>query len=237
VRAWGDAVTNTRFIEKTVENTVLSVAGATALEEVKAANNLGGEARFSRLGQGDLRLGKGDVGLHAYQPNAGGAVRSVDEARAIAGARGVDMPDWMVIRADANVPLGNSFATYKLGPRGPVPLGKLATWEDAAPDGVVAVRVDPSVFTSDEAIVGVLAHESHELTSLRAMLEQNGPMSWREINSKIAPPDDNLHGQAWDVADARVLAMRAATPEARTMYEECAESLQDKFDIKNDITR
>jgi hypothetical protein len=47
------------------------------------------------------------------------------------------------------------------------------------------VRVNDSVFQSDEAIVAVLAHEM--------------------INPGIAK---NLHDQAWDVADSLVLAMR-----------------------------
>ena len=66
----------------------------------------------------------------------------------------------------------------------------------------------PDVLESDEAIVGVLRHETYELEQLARKLEYT-PMTNADILSHTGPKrGQNLHGQAWDVADYEVLMMR-----------------------------
>ncbi len=236
-RSWGDAVTNTRFIEKTIENTVLSLAGATALDDIKAAQDLDGTAARSQLVRGSVETSPDGVGLHEYQPNANGAVRSTEEARAIAKQNGVELPDWIEIRSNPRVPIEEKLAAYRLGGPAPLPPFQRAEWDRLAPDGVVVVNEHPSVFASDEAIVGVLAHEEHELTSLQASVEQNS-MRYRDVHRAVDPTGSaNLHGQAWEVADLQVIRMRAQTPAARAAIEARLSTKLSTFDAMNGIER
>jgi hypothetical protein len=136
------------------------------------------------------------------------------------------------------VPIDEKLAAYRLGGRAPLPPLQLAEWDRLAPDGIVVVNVHPSVFASDEAIVGVLAHEAHELTSLQASLEQTGGMRFRDVQRRIDPSSsDNLHGQAWELADLQVMRMRAETPAAREAIDARLSSKLSKFDAMNGIER
>jgi hypothetical protein len=237
-RAWGDAVSNPRFIENTVANAILGLDGGAALDELNAAREIEGMAARSRLVRGSTEVGPGGVGLHEYRPNADGAVRSVEQARAIARSNGVDLPDWMEIHPNPKIPIDEKFAAYRLGGKAPPKPMQFADWDRLAPDGVVVVNVHPSVFESDEAIVGVLAHESHELTSLHAGIEQNGPMRYREVESAInASGSRNLHGQAWDIADYRVMQMRSTTEAGRAEIERRITDKMKDFDKANGIER
>lgn len=71
------------------------------------------------------------------------------------------------------------------------------------------MRVERSVFESDEIIVAVLGHEMHELNGLRCLFEEKGgAMTYRQLHYLISPGvKGNLHDQAWDVADQLVSAM------------------------------
>ncbi len=56
----------------------------------------------------------------------------------------------------------------------------------------------------------------------------------RHIDPRL---DTNLHGQAWDIADLRVMAMRAKTGEARAAVLQRLEALETKYDQVNGIMR
>ncbi len=72
----------------------------------------------------------------------------------------------------------------------------------------MVVRIRPEVLESDEAIVSTLRHEAHELENLEKLLSEND-LTNSDVTSHIkARGGDNLHGQAWDVADLEVLIMR-----------------------------
>ena len=71
------------------------------------------------------------------------------------------------------------------------------------------MRIRPEVLESDEAIVGTLRYEAHEIENLERLLTE-GNLTNGDITAHIkALGGDNLHGQAWDVADLEVLIMRA----------------------------
>ncbi len=175
------------------------------------------------------------IRLTGYAPNAGGVTRSPSEAVAIARKHGVEVPEWVRVVPDASVPPGR-FAEYRLGGKEAVSPNEQMSWKRLAPTGTVTVRVHPSVFHSDEAVVGVLAHESYELTRLRRLIEARGAMPAGEVQRCIDPRlDANLHGQAWDIADLQVMAMRAETAEARAAVRQRLEVLQAKYDRLNGL--
>lgn len=151
-------------------------------------------------------------GLRTFASNANGVARSLQEATAIARTQGVVIPSWIRIEVDPTIREAKSFAEYTLG-RGEQGATSMLAWGDLAPDGVVVVRVHPNVLKSDEKIVGVLEHEIWELTQLRARVESHGMLSAEDVRRMIDPTrPTNLHGQAWDIADLRVLAMRETDP-------------------------
>lgn len=144
--------------------------------------------------------------------NSKGEVRTVAEASAIARKNGVVIPSWTRIEVDPSIREASSFAEYRLG-NGQQNPTDMMRWSTLVPDGEVVVRIHPNVLASDEKIVGVLQHEVWELTELRAQVEARELLPAQEVARSIDTRSaKNLHGQAWDVADLRVLIMRASNP-------------------------
>lgn len=115
------------------------------------------------------------------------------------------VPPWIKFTVDPNVP-GDRMAQYTLV-RAAKPESRYN--RDAMIEGGVTVNLRPDVLASDEAIVGTLTHELHELLNLDRMLEESDRMTYGDVKQQIAPNrGDNLHGQAWDVADLEVMLMR-----------------------------
>jgi hypothetical protein len=88
------------------------------------------------------------------------------------------------------------------------------TWEEFYNRlGTIPVKLSRDILGSDEAIVAVIAHEIHELESLRALFEQRGGrIPGRELRLlTIDGRPGNLHDHAWDVADALVAKMRGTS--------------------------
>ncbi len=74
--------------------------------------------------------------------------------------------------------------------------------------GKVPFRIRQDIFTSDEAIVAVIAHEMYELENLHPVLLK-GETSIEQFIGLTCPGNPgNLHDEAWDVADALVERMR-----------------------------
>lgn len=146
-----------------------------------------------------------------WAKNPAGEVRTVEQAIEIARRNGVEIPDDIIVRKTAGKFLPkNSLAAYfgRLG----IDPNKTISWDeffDKDLDGLL-VRVDQTVFESDEAIVAILAHEMHELNNLRIIFdESDGIMSYGRLFRLINPGHKgNLHDEAWDVADAAVINMR-----------------------------
>ena len=77
----------------------------------------------------------------------------------------------------------------------------------------VPFRIWPGILKSDEAIVAVLAHEMHEILTLRPFLER-GEISIDDYVMHTEPGrPGNLHDEAWDVADRMVDKMRGVSPQ------------------------
>lgn len=72
------------------------------------------------------------------------------------------------------------------------------------------MRLNPEVLKSDQAIVGTIGHEMHELNSLRELFkESGGQMKAGRLHDLIRESvPGNLHDRAWDVADELVSKMQ-----------------------------
>ena len=170
--------------------------------------------------------------VRSFALNPNHAVRSLDEATAIAGRRGVALPSWLKIKVDPTVRESQNLAEYTLVKE--AESTAMLSWEELAPDGTVSVKIHPSVLASDEKIVGVLQHEAWELTQLRARVESKGRMAADDIQKLIHPDSaTNLHAQAWDVADLRVLIMREHEPVKRAVLERRLQTLMDRYQKGN----
>jgi len=136
------------------------------------------------------------------------------------------------VAADPTVPIADEFAHYDV--LRDVTSNSTVTWSDAAPEGIIVVRIHPSVLKSDEAIVGVLQHESYEIEQLRRTLENRGTVKASEVQRMIAGGGErNLHGQAWDVADLRVLIMREKDLSQKAVLTNRLERLLTNFQRMN----
>jgi hypothetical protein len=140
------------------------------------------------------------------------------------------LPAWVKVVADPNVP-ADRHAEYVFEMNGN-PRKELR--HDALMKRGVTVRVRPDVFASDEAIVGVLRHEQYELTELATKLE-SAKMTKADVRAHVeAGRGQNLHGQAWDVADLEVRIMRESpgTPKHAQLVRQ-REALLARFDVQN----
>lgn len=77
--------------------------------------------------------------------------------------------------------------------------------------GKVPFRFWPGILNSDEAIVGVFAHEMFELERLRPILKEATTTIEDFIDQTRPGNAGNLHDQAWDYADELVERMRKET--------------------------
>jgi hypothetical protein len=146
-----------------------------------------------------------------WAKNTDGSVRSIDEAIQVARQNGVMIEDDILLRKVSGKFLPEqTYAEYFRARSND--LNKTIRWTEffSKELDLLLVRVEQSVFESDEAIVAVLGHEMHELNSLRRIFEEKGgTMTYRQLHYLISPGiKGNLHDQAWDIADQLVLAMR-----------------------------
>ena len=126
----------------------------------------------------------------------------------IAKKHGVKIPDDLDFHIDESGELNKDLTAR--GPRVDKPSGEHVYWVDLVHDLTqkVPFRIWPGLLKSDEAIVAVLAHEMHEITALRPLLEK-GEISIDDYVMYTEPGrPGNLHDQAWDVADLMVDKMR-----------------------------
>ena len=92
----------------------------------------------------------------------------------------------------------------------------------------------PSVLRSDEKIVGVFQHEVWELTQLRARVDARKGLSAAEIQRLVDPTASaNLHGQAWDISDLRILLMRESDPAKKADLAARLERMINKYTDNN----
>lgn len=170
--------------------------------------------------------------VRSFTDNANGAVRSLDEATAIARSHGVEVPSWIRFEVDPKIRETVAYAEYRLTAEAKKDT-ELLDWAELG-RGPIVVRVHPSVLRSDEKIVGVIQHEVWELSQLRARVEASGSLPAGEVQRLIDPAKaTNLHGQAWDVADLRVLIMRETDPAKKSALCSRLERLTTKYTRDN----
>jgi hypothetical protein len=154
------------------------------------------------------RMISGQYPKQQWRPNAGGIVRTVEQAVGIAKRFGVRIPEDAEFFVDEFGELDKE--TTARGPRVTKLAGSVVRWSDLVHDltGKVPFRIRPDILASDEAIVAVLAHEMYELEKLRPILLK-GKTSIEQFIGLTCPGNPgNLHDEAWDVADALVERMR-----------------------------
>ncbi len=142
-----------------------------------------------------------------WRDNTDGA-RTIEEAMVIAKRFGVVIPEDVAFFVDETGELGRDVTAR--GPRVDKPAGEKVRWSDLVHDktGKVPFRIWAGILLSDEAIVAVIAHELHELETLRPFLEA-GSLSIDDFIAHTEPGRaGNLHDQAWTVADELVDRMR-----------------------------
>jgi hypothetical protein len=163
-----------------------------------------------RLGAGGAARGP----AFEWRQNAGGQVRTVAEAVAIARQHGVEIGDDIFIGvADDFVPPG-AYASYgQLGSH--FRPGDEVLWTDLLNRrGKVPVRLHSSVLKSDEAIVAVLAHEMYELNRLRQIfIDNDGGITAGQLHRLVAEGyPTNLHARAWDESNRLIAMLRDQAP-------------------------
>jgi hypothetical protein len=164
----------------------------------------------SNLGSGRIA---GQFPKIQWRPNAGGQVRTIEEAVEIARRNGVQIPDDVAFFVDEFGDLGPTITAR--APEIRRPPGGRVTWSDLVNDrtGKVPITIRPDILESDEAIVAVFAHELHEIQGFRSIVSRRGSISIEEfIANHVWDNPGNLHYEAWDVADALVRRMRGELP-------------------------
>lgn len=158
-------------------------------------------------------VGRGQSPRMRWAKNPAGQVRAPSEVLELARRHGVEIPDDIRFFAvDAKRLPPDTFAQYMARDFRP---GQLVRWEDLHNRfEEVAVKLSKDILDSDEAIVAVIAHEMHELNSLRRIMDESGGAIRAErLHNLISPGiKGNLHDQAWDVADEMVAKMRKGAP-------------------------
>ncbi len=159
--------------------------------------------RFRGVNNAQLERHIDSVTYGPWRKNVQGP-RTIEQARDILEKQtGVKLPSWVKLVVDPKVP-ADRHAEYFFE-RNADPKKKFK--QDMLEDGVV-VRVRPDVLESDEAIVGVLRHETYELEQLARKLATTSMTKGDILSHTDEGRGQNLHGQAWDVADLEVLMMR-----------------------------
>ena len=114
-----------------------------------------------------------------------------DDVRVVASARGDEYLDSLGADVDAGYAGFRSDRSY--------------TWDELLIAGKMVVKLRSTVLDSDEGILEILAHEMHEINSLREMFDQRDRIPGGELIllTEVGRPG-NLHDEAWDVG-ARLL--------------------------------
>lgn len=142
---------------------------------------------------------------------------------------GQNLPSWIKVVVDPKLP-ADRHAEYVFLKDGK----PNETFNQRLVEDGIVVRVRPDVFESDEAIVAVLRHETYELENLARKLETT-TMTNADVRSHTGEKrGQNLHGQAWDVADVEVLLMRETAGTAKhAQLLERREVLLARFGLQN----
>jgi hypothetical protein len=154
----------------------------------------------------------GQFPTRQWKDNSDGQIRTIEEAVEIAKKYGVTIPDDIDFHIDEANELNETFTAC--GPRVDKLAGERVHWSDLVHDRThkVPFRLWAGLLKSDEAIVAVLSHEMHEILTLRPFLE-SGKIAIEDFISQTEPGrPENLHHEAWEIADKLVDKMRGESP-------------------------
>ena len=144
---------------------------------------------------------------YTWRTNPGGKKRTLSEALELATQWEVKIPKYFEFHvASKTSPLAaNEFAR---APGFKEFDGTIIKWEKLLNiRGRLPIRLNPSIFTSDEAIVATIAHEVFEIGMLEEHFDSKEPIEKWEAET-CSTNDGNFHCQAWDCADSLVKRMR-----------------------------
>ncbi|QDT55097.1 hypothetical protein Pan44_31380 [Caulifigura coniformis] len=158
----------------------------------------------------------------AWRINEGGVVRAETEIPGILARAGVHVPEDVILSvgnaSDFHGTIEDIFAGRSVL-TGMIPgigtYGRYVQFDRMRNRfGKIPIRINPDMMRSDEAIVGVFAHELHELSLFRNAFSKGGGRLTFERWSGEAMPGNygNFHDQAWDAADTAVRRMRGYQP-------------------------
>ena len=145
---------------------------------------------------------------YPWTKNPDGVVRATADVKRVALEHGVEIPgDIQIFAVQGKWLPPDSYAQYLSRDFFP---GQRVSWDQFYNRYEnIAVKVSKDILDSDEAIVAVVAHEMHELNSLRKIFEERQTLPAEELGRLINPGHKgNLHDQAWDIADQLVARMR-----------------------------
>jgi len=127
--------------------------------------------------------------MDRWDDNPGGLMRSVDEAKEIfrkhikaveKNFEGLDLLPQVTIRVMPSGSMRDRWAQYE--PRGRTGIKGEYKWKDFFDRrNRIVIEIDERVMTSDQAIVGIIAHELYELNAIRQIIESNQNKSIPEV--------------------------------------------------------
>lgn len=149
-----------------------------------------------------------------WEDNSDGSVREIDEVRALAVKWGVTIPDDIDFAPADPGSLGEDiYARYGVISKKQLPPSKqMVTWKQFYNvHDKIMIQLDTSLLKSDEGIVGIVAHEMHELNNLRRLFAETADqkMTLERLAKLIsADHDGQLHLEAWGVSDKIITEMK-----------------------------
>ncbi len=139
--------------------------------------------------------------------------RTIVQAEMIAKEHGVHIPPWVSFKPKpANFYGEGTWAKYcSFGP----PLTHVSWKHFLERDGTLTIGIDERLLQSDEGIVGIFAHEMHEVNALYEILQYGDSISLERLGGLVNDPHGLLHQQAWDISDKKITQMRKSKYDAR----------------------
>jgi hypothetical protein len=150
--------------------------------------------------------------LGGFTLNAGGQVRSLEEALQIASQNGVQVPSYVSVfaRPAEEMPLvGGAPARAAFAQFGKNAPGMISWEQDVLVQGQLPLRLNQEILASDEAIICTLAHETHEITTVQSLFEANGGVvSKAQLGGWINAPYGSVHQEAVQVEQNLLQSLR-----------------------------
>jgi hypothetical protein len=185
----------------------LQIVAGYAAGELAAVGDVAAVGSAGETTAGETIEGTALRGGGWYPPNPDGAVRSLEEAKAIAEAAGINT-DNFTIKVVETLPddVGARFGSWTVpgGKAGDAVILKRSDLYTA--DGTWGIELNAQVLDSDENIVWVLGHEQDELLAIEQEFSQNGNVMSMKQFRQLSGTTGSAHQNAMNSATARVTA-------------------------------